>query len=172
MTKWLFLLLTCHISVISLAWADSKTAGIPVGSADSRRTTYPTTVSGSMGTITRVTPTEAPKRGSSGGERLTPKQRDRMKQRFKQWEQLPDKKKNRIRQRFKQFQNLPQEKRQALRQQRRWFKSLPPEQRQELRQKWKNLSPQQRQKLRQDRGIGRANKGKLKSRSPRRHRVR
>jgi len=88
-------------------------------------------------------------------QELSPEQRKKMKQRYRQFQQLPPEEQQKLRQRYERFRELSPEKKQRMLERHQRLQQLTPQQREQLHQEWqriKQLPPeerrQQQQKLR------------------------
>ena len=88
---------------------------------------------------------------ANGAERwvdMSPEQRERAQQRFKEWRNLTDAQRDQIRDRYRDFQNLPPEQKRRIRNNFQRFKDMSPERRQRLRERFRDLTPEQRKRVR------------------------
>jgi len=83
---------------------------------------------------------------------LTPEQKARLGERYRQWESLPPEKQQDLRQRMDRFKELPPDDRELLRKRHEQWQELPPQDRQSIRdqlRRWNQLSPEEQERLRQ-----------------------
>lgn len=66
-------------------------------------------------------------------QRLSPKERARLKERYEDYQKLPTEERERLRRNFERFRSLPPEEKEHLRKRYRFWRSLPPEERRSLR---------------------------------------
>jgi Protein of unknown function (DUF3106) len=112
-------------------------------------------------------PSDAPRTiqlGGRGGQRspaaengdhydsLSPQERARLRERYRQWESLPPEKQQDLRRRMDRFKELPPDERELLRKRHEQWQELPPQERQSIRdqlRRWNQLSPEEQERLRQ-----------------------
>lgn len=97
--------------------------------------------------------------GATEGNRwqqLSPKQRQELQQRYRQFKEMPAAEQQKLRQRYDRFREMSPEKKQRMLERHRKFQQLTPEQREELHREWQRIKQlpaedrsQQRQKLHQ-----------------------
>ncbi len=84
--------------------------------------------------------------------KLSPKQREKLRERYRDFKKLPAQDQARVRKNFERWQKLSPEQRRAARGQYKRWQELPPEKRDKLRERWRSLTPEQRKELRKRRG--------------------
>jgi Protein of unknown function (DUF3106) len=93
------------------------------------------------------------RRGHSRGnlDNLSPAERDRMKQKYQEWQTLPPEEKEILRQRWEQWNRLSPREQELYRQRFRQWQQMSPEERRRIQQdlnRWDSLSPQERDAIR------------------------
>ena len=68
------------------------------------------------------------------------------------WKKLSPKQREKVRERYEKFEKLPPKEQARVRKNRERWQKLPPEKRDQLRERWRELTPEQRKELRQRRG--------------------
>ena len=84
-------------------------------------------------------------------QRMSPEERDRVKERYRRWKELPPERKERILERRRKWRELPEGERSYLRQRREIYRSARPEEKQVIKgffRRWRELPPERRQALR------------------------
>lgn len=95
-------------------------------------------------------------RRTNGGKRwqeLSPEQRKKLKQRYRQFQKLPPEEQQKLRQRYERFRDLSPEKKQRMLERHRRLQQLTPQQRERLQQDWQRiqkLPPEERRQLRKE----------------------
>ena len=82
---------------------------------------------------------------------LSPAERDRMKQKYQEWQTLPPEEKEKLRRRWQQWNKLSPREQQLYRQRYQQWQQMSPEDRRRLQQdlnRWDSLSPQERNAIR------------------------
>jgi hypothetical protein len=85
-------------------------------------------------------------------ESLSPEEKARLRERYRQWESLPPEKQQDLRRRMDRLKELPPGDRELLRKRHEQWQELPPQERQRIRDKlrrWNELSPEEQERLRQ-----------------------
>ena len=85
-------------------------------------------------------------------DNLSPEDKARLRNRYREWESLPPEKQQDMRRRMEKWKELPQEDRELLRRRHEQWQELPPQERQRLREKldrWNELSPEEQERIRQ-----------------------
>jgi hypothetical protein len=85
-------------------------------------------------------------------ENLSPEDKARLRNRYRQWESLSPEKQQDMRRRMEKWKELPQEDRELLRRRHEQWQELSPQERQGLREKlnrWNDLSPEEQERIRQ-----------------------
>lgn len=88
---------------------------------------------------------------SSHWQRLTPAQRQELKQRYRQFKELPPAEQQELRQRYQRFRELSPEKKQRMLERHQRLQQLTPQQREQLRSEWQRLKELPPDKRRQQR---------------------
>lgn len=89
-------------------------------------------------------------------KKLSPKQREKVRERYEKLEKLPPEEQARVRKNLERWQKLSPDQRKAARKSYKRWRELPPEKRDELRERWRELTPEQRKDLRKRRGQSKA----------------
>lgn len=85
-------------------------------------------------------------------QRLTPEQKERLREKKRGFDSLSDTERTQLRERFRRYQDFSQDKKNLIRQNWQRFKNLPPEKQRQLTQRyrhWQNLPPERKQELRE-----------------------
>ncbi len=85
-------------------------------------------------------------------QKLSPEQREKLRERHREFENLPAEEQKRVRKNFERWQKLSPEKKEATRERYKRWRELPPERREQLRERWRKLSPEEKKTLRKRRG--------------------
>ena len=85
-------------------------------------------------------------------KKLSPKQREKVRERYEKFGKLPPKEQARVRKNLERWQKLSPDQRKAARESYKRWRDLPPEKRDQLRERWRELTPEQRKELRKRRG--------------------
>jgi hypothetical protein len=83
-------------------------------------------------------------------QRMTPEEKQEMRERFQRWQNLPPEQKEEIKRKLDTWRKLPPEQKEQIRRNFERWRQLPPEQRERLRerwQQWRDLPPEQREAL-------------------------
>jgi hypothetical protein len=89
--------------------------------------------------------------GSGYFDNLSPAERDRMRQKYQEWQTLPPEQKEMMRKRWQQWNKLSPQDQQLYRQRYQQWQQMSPEDRRRLQQdlnRWDSLSPQERDAIR------------------------
>ena len=85
-------------------------------------------------------------------QRMTPEEKQQMRERFERWKTLPQERKDELRKNFDDWRRMPPEEKAVARKNFERWQKLPPEERERLRetwQRWRQLPPEKRQALRE-----------------------
>jgi len=84
--------------------------------------------------------------------RLSPEQKNKLDERYREWESLPEQERQRLRHRMKKYKQLPPKERERYQHRYRQWQKLSPDERYMIReklQKWERLSPDEKEQIRQ-----------------------
>jgi len=100
----------------------------------------------------RISRRKGPSQSGEGSyERLSPEEKDRLKNRSREWENLPPEKRRELERRMDQWKALPPEEKDLMRKRHQQWQDLPPGERDRIREKlnrWDSLSPQEQNEIR------------------------
>ena len=84
--------------------------------------------------------------------RLSPKEKNMLDERYREWESLPEQERQRLRHRMKKYKQLPPKERERYQHRYRQWQKLSPDERYMIReklQKWDSLPPEEKEQIRQ-----------------------
>jgi hypothetical protein len=93
----------------------------------------------------------APENWSQDG-RLSPEEKARLRNRYRQWQSLPPERQQDLRRRMERWKELPPADRELLRRRYQQWQQFPPEERQRMRDRlhrWNELPPDEQERIRQ-----------------------